>query len=92
MERMTRADAAERHGSMLVFQDADGLRHAVRASAILAASDADEARDATVIQLPGGRFVIVRSGLDDILPWLSGQLAAPAPTQLSGDKVRGGGS
>ena len=88
MGRVTRAITVERNGSTLLFKDADGLRHAVRASAILAASDVDDTRDATVLQLPGARFLVVRSGLDDVLSLISGPPAvAVAPPRPAEDEV-----
>ena len=86
MGRVMRTIAVERHGSTLLFKDADGLRHAARASAILAASDADDTRDATILQLPGARFLVVRSGLDDVLPLISGPPAIAAPPPRPADE------
>ena len=58
---MLQAGLSERRGSTIVFHDEDGIFHAVRVSAIIAASDADAMGDATVVQLPGGRFLVVRT-------------------------------
>ena len=77
MRDVTEATTGERRGQMLVFRDVDGLRHAVRASAVVAASDVDESRDATLLQLPNSRYVVIPCSLDDVVCWLSGW--APAP-------------
>lgn len=77
MRETTEAAGGERRGPMLVFKDADGLRHAVRVTAVIAASDLDEARDATMLQLPNARYVVVREGLDKVLGWFSGWPASP---------------
>ena len=81
MGRMLQAGSCERRGSTLVFHDEDGIRHAVRVSAIIAASDADAMGNATVVQLPGGRFVVVRTCLEEVIQWMAGP--APAPVQAS---------
>jgi len=61
--------SGQRVGGFIVFQDEDGLRHAVRCGAILALSDADEVGTATAMQMSGNRVVIVRVGFDDVLGW-----------------------
>ena len=81
MGRMLQAGSCERRGSTLVFHDEDGIRHAVRVSAIIAASDADAIGNATVVQLPGGRFVVVRTCLEEVIQWMAGP--PPAPVQAS---------
>lgn len=63
---------AERAGAFVVFSDDDGVRHAVRATSVIAASDADSSRETTVLQLQGGRFVAVRAPLEEVLGWLPG--------------------
>jgi hypothetical protein len=59
----------ERHGQFVIFEDGDGGRHAVRVVALLAASGLDQFRDATVLQLTGGRAVVVRMPLEGVLDW-----------------------
>ncbi len=72
VREMKPTTAGERHGGFLVFRDEEGIRHAVRLTAVLAASDADASRDATIVQLPGNRFVAVSMSLDDFLGWVQG--------------------
>ncbi len=60
----------ERVGGYVIFLDHEGLRHAVRPGAVVAASDADPCQDSTVVQLPGGRFLMVQAPLERILEWL----------------------
>ena len=79
MRETTEAVSGERRGPMLVFNDAEGLRHAVRVTAVIAASDLDESRDATLLQLPDGRYVVVRERLDEILGWFAAWPASPGP-------------
>ena len=43
--------------------------HAVRLGAVLALSDGDEMRDATVIQFAGGRAVRVPAPLEEVVRW-----------------------
>ncbi len=81
MGRMLQAGSCERRGSTLVFHDEDGIRHAVRVSAIIAVSDADAMGNATVVQLPGGRFVVVRTSLEEVIQWMAGP--SPAPIQAA---------
>ena len=75
----TEAVGGERRGPMLVLKDAEGLRHAVRVTAVIAASDIDESHDATLLQLPNGRYVVVRVALDDVLGWFSSWPASQGP-------------
>ena len=91
MGHMLQAGSCERRGSTLVFHDQDGIRHAVRVSSIIAASDADSTRDATIIQLPGSRFLMLRVRLDEVAEWLAsaprqapsaGRSAAPDPDMM----------
>ena len=65
----------ERRGQFVVYEDGDGGRHAVRVTAIVAARDVDQCRDATILQLPGGRAVMVRMPMDGVLEWFDA--AAP---------------
>lgn len=59
--------SGERIGSFLVLVDQDGVRHAVKPGAVLCVSDADQGRDATVLQLPGGRVLLVPQPMDEVL-------------------------
>ena len=63
--------AAERVGGFVVFRDEEGMRHAVRLGAVMAASDADCDHGATVVHLTGNRTVLVASDLDEVLGWFS---------------------
>jgi hypothetical protein len=58
-----------RIGAFVLFADDDGVRYAVRLSAVLALSDGDEARDTTIMQMPGGRAVPIRASLEEVLSW-----------------------
>jgi hypothetical protein len=78
MGRMMQARSCERRGSTLVFHDEDGIRHVVRASSIIAASDADATQDATILQLPGSRSLMVRVCLDEVAQWMAATPPAPA--------------
>lgn len=69
MAETYQAILGERRGQFVVFEDGDGGRHAVRVTAIVAASDLDQCRDATILQLPGGRAVMVRMPLEGVLDW-----------------------
>ena len=62
--------AAERIGAFLVFRDQDGLRHAVKLTAVLSVSDGDCDACSSVLQLTGNRTVVVQSSLDEVLGWL----------------------
>ena len=59
----------ERVGGFVLFLDEDGLRHAVRCGAVLALSDADSGGRETVMQLPGGRAVLIRRSVAEVLDW-----------------------
>ena len=73
---MTTLLRGERAGPFLVFTDQDGLRHAVRLTAVLALSDADPAQDGTLVQLAGQRALVVAVPLEEALGWL-GDLGRP---------------
>ncbi len=57
-------------GGYVLLVDVDGMRHAIRHGAILALSDADDGRCATVAQLPGGRVLTILASLDEVLGWI----------------------
>ena len=61
--------AGERVAGFVVLTDRDGLRHAVRAGAVLALSDAGDAGGETVMQLTGSRAVVVRRPMHEVLDW-----------------------
>jgi hypothetical protein len=63
------AAPGRRVGPFVVVVDGDGVRHAVRLGAVLALSDGDEMRDATVIQFAGGRAVRVPAPLEEVVRW-----------------------
>jgi len=74
---MTTLLRGERAGPFLVFTDQDGLRHAVRLTAVLALSDTDQAQDCTLVQLAGQRSVVVAVSLEEALGWLQADLGRP---------------
>ena len=59
----------QRVGSFVLFKDDDGLRHAVRATGVLALSDGDHHGDITIMQMPGNRAVVIRRSLEEVLSW-----------------------
>ena len=59
----------QRVGGFILFKDDDGLRHAVRASGILALSDGDHHGDLTIMQMSGNRAVVIRRPLEEVLSW-----------------------
>ena len=73
---MTTLLRGERAGGWLLFTDQDGLRHAVRLTAVLALSDTDPAQDGTLVQLAGQRALVVAVPLEEALGWL-GNLGRP---------------
>ena len=58
-----------RAGGFVLFQDEDGLRHAVRAAGVLALSDGDQDGGLTIMQMPGNRALVIRRSLDEVLSW-----------------------
>ena len=74
---MTTLLRGERAGPFLVFTDQDGLRHAVRLTAVLALSDTDPAQDSTLVQLAGQRSVVVAVSLEEAIGWLQADLGRP---------------
>ena len=71
---MTTLLLGERIGGFILFTDGDGLRHAVRLTAVLALSDGDQAQDSTVMQLTGNRTLVIQMPLDEALGWFPGGL------------------
>jgi hypothetical protein len=61
----------QRTGPFVLLHDEDGLRHAVKLSAILVLSDADGDGNSTAVQLTGNRVAIVRRPLDEVLSWFA---------------------
>lgn len=68
---MSAVDPGVRVGTFVTFAGDDGLRYAVRLGAILVVSDADACQDATILQMPGGRSVLIRSSFEEVLAWFS---------------------
>ena len=68
---MSLATLGRRVGPFVLFADDDGLRHAIRLHGVLALSDADDLQMATVMLMPGGRVVMIREPLDEVLGWFS---------------------
>ncbi len=58
-----------RVGAFILVTDENGVRYAVRLGAVLALSDGDEARDTTIMQMPGGRAVPIGAPLEEVLKW-----------------------
>lgn len=67
---MTDIVCGQRVGGFLVLTDAEGLRHALRPGAVMAASDTDESQTTTCLQCTGGRTILVQVCLDEVLSWL----------------------
>ncbi|TDH60240.1 hypothetical protein E2C06_23210 [Dankookia rubra] len=63
--------SGRRLGPFILLTDGEGLRHAVRANAIVALSDADDQLGTTTIQLPGGRALLILVPFEDVLAWVS---------------------
>ncbi len=63
--------SGEKVSGFVVLRDDGGLRHAVRPGCILAISDADETQGETIVQLPGGRTLLIQRSLDEVLSWFS---------------------
>lgn len=60
-----------RIGAFVIFADDEGLRHAVRLGSVLALSDADNCQDSTIMSMPGGRVVLIRAALDEVVSWFT---------------------
>ena len=60
-----------RVGAFVLFVDDEGLRHAVRLGSVLALSDADSCQDSTVMQMTGGRSVLIRASLEKVISWFT---------------------
>ena len=60
-----------RVGAFVLVVNENGVRYAVKLGAVLALSDGDEARDTTILQMPGGRAVLIRASLDEVLEWFT---------------------
>lgn len=63
--------SGERAGPFLLLRDDEGRRHAIRASCLLALSDAGEDGGVTAVQLSGGRTMTIRADFSDVLAWLT---------------------
>ena len=68
---MSLSALGRRVGPFVLFADDDGLRHAIRLHGVLAVSDADAFHDTTTIVMPGGRVVLIRESLEEVLGWFS---------------------
>ncbi len=60
-----------RQGPFVVFEDEDGVRHAVRQGAIMSISEASAEPGATLIQLSGQRTALVRGSFEQVLSWFA---------------------
>ena len=60
-----------RVGPFVLFADEEGLRHAIRLHGVLGISDADAIQDTTIMLMPGGRVVVIREPLDEVLGWFT---------------------
>jgi hypothetical protein len=56
-------------GGFILITSIDGIRYAVRHSAVAVVLDADECRDETIVQLHGGHVVQVPCSHDEVLAW-----------------------
>lgn len=63
-------DQGTQVGRYVVLRDHNGLRHAIRRGSVVAASDSDPCQDATLLQLPGGRALVVAEPFETVLAWL----------------------
>ena len=68
---MSALTSGMRIGAFVVFADDDGLRHAVRLGAVLVMSDADPCQDGTILQMPGGRALLIRASFEEVLAWFT---------------------
>ena len=68
---MSAAVTGMRVGAFVILTDDEGLRHAVRLGSVLALSDADSCQDAAVMLMPGGRTVLIRAPLEEVLRWFT---------------------
>jgi len=59
-----------RLGPWVLFRDENGLRHAVRSSAILSVSDTDETGSSTAVQMTGNRLAVVRRAFEEVFSWV----------------------
>lgn len=66
---MNHCPVGHRVGPFLIFADGDARRHAVRLNSVLALSDGDAQQDTTVMQLPGGRVILIQSPMEEVLSW-----------------------
>lgn len=61
----------QRTGPFVLLLDEDGLRHAVKLSAIQVLSDADGDANSTAMQFTGNRVAVIRRPLDEVLSWFA---------------------
>ena len=55
----------------MVFEDEDGVRHAVRHAAIMSISETAGDCGATMIVLSGARAALVRQSFEHVLSWFA---------------------
>ncbi len=68
---MADAHMGRRTGPFVLLHDEDGLRHAVKLSAVQVLSDADGETNSTAIHLTGNRVAVIRRPLDEVLSWFA---------------------
>ena len=68
---MTDLVNGHRQGPFVIFEDEDGLRHAVRLGAVLSLSEMAGEREATIVQFSGQRSAVVRRSFGQVLNWLT---------------------
>ena len=68
---MSLAAIGRRVGPFVLFADDDGLRHAIRLQGVLAVSDADAVHETSTMLMPGGRVVLIREPLEEVLGWFT---------------------
>lgn len=68
---MTAAQGQRVCGGFILITGIDGVRYAVRRSAVSVIQDTDECHDETLVVLHGGVVVRVGDSLDEILMWFA---------------------
>ena len=66
---MSAVVSGKRTGAFVCFVDEYGLRHAARLGAVLALSDGDTCQDTTIMHMPGGRSLLIRASLEEVIAW-----------------------
>jgi hypothetical protein len=57
-------------GPWLIFHEEDGCRHAIRQTAILSVSEADQGGSSATITMTGGRRAVVHQTFETVLEWV----------------------